>query len=106
MSAEAQSAAGGVQDDPAKVVGRDARAGDGHEGAKPTDAPHFVAPASYLRPLSRAQPPSAGGGSRPATRDSSRPMTPQDREQIEGLVSFALLCYAPLRHPTLLEKEM
>jgi len=49
--------------------------------------PQFVAPSSYLRPLSRASPSGSGSGSnsRPTTRD--RQMTPLDREQIEGLVS-------------------
>lgn len=72
--------------------------GAGHESS--TDAPQFVAPASYLRsapvplrPLSRAQTPVSGGsGSRPGTRDSIQMKQPLDREQIEGLVSWHYMC--------------
>ena len=93
-----------VQDLPGEPQVEDARSLQtpaesiaGHE--TPKGAPQFVAPSSYLRPLSRAQ---AGSGSasssRPETREGSssgRQMTPQDREQIEGLVSrgFLLLPY-------------
>ena len=72
----------------------DSTAGGHESGAAeiPTGAPHFVAPSSYLRPLSRAQPSQAAsgnGGSRPGTRDKKpMPPTPWDNEQIEGLVSF------------------
>jgi hypothetical protein len=75
----------------ADVAGEPVSSADGHE----SNAPHFVAPSSYLRPVSsRAQGAvgsfgggSANSGSRPGTRDS-RQMTPFDREQIEGLVSL------------------
>ncbi|KAK3113048.1 AMP-activated serine/threonine-protein kinase regulatory subunit [Teratosphaeriaceae sp. CCFEE 6253] len=57
--------------------------------ALPTGAPHFVAPSSYLRPVSRASaaPPATGSptGSRPATRDRRLMPSPLDREQTEGL---------------------
>ncbi len=71
--------------------------------AQPTGAPpHFVAPSSYLRPVSRAAataaPPTASssqavgsptGGSRPGTeRARNQMLSPLDREQIEGLVSL------------------
>lgn len=54
----------------------------------PTGAPHFVAPSSYLRPLSRdlfARSPSRSGA-RPGGKRVQM-ITPVDREQIEGLVS-------------------
>ena len=80
---------------------------DGHEGSIGPGAPLFVAPSSYLRPLSRAQPAASGivagaadvsgsgsgSGSRPGTAASTgdgRQMTPLDKEQIEGLVSSCL----------------
>ncbi|KAK0281451.1 AMP-activated serine/threonine-protein kinase regulatory subunit [Friedmanniomyces endolithicus] len=69
--------------------------------AQPTGAPpHFVAPSSYLRPVSRAAataaaPPTASssqavgsptGSSRPGTeRARNQMLSPLDREQIEGL---------------------
>ncbi|KAK0947105.1 AMP-activated serine/threonine-protein kinase regulatory subunit [Friedmanniomyces endolithicus] len=71
--------------------------------AQPTGAPpHFVAPSSYLRPVSRAAattaaaaPPTASGsqavgsptaGSRPGTgKERKQMLSPLDREQIEGL---------------------
>ena len=79
---------------------------DGHEGSSGPGAPLFVAPSSYLRPLSRAQPAASGivagaadvsgsgSGSRPGTAASTgdgRQMTPLDKEQIEGLVSLCFL---------------
>ena len=71
--------------------GHEGSAGGGPTATAPGPTPAFVAPLSYLRPLSRApqQPAtglgSSGSGSRPQTRESL--MTPLDREQIEGLVS-------------------
>jgi len=72
--------------------------------AQPTGAPpHFVAPSSYLRPVSRAAataaaPPTTSSsqavgsptaGSRPGTeRARNQMLSPLDREQIEGLVSL------------------
>lgn len=63
----------------------------------PTAAPpHFVAPSSYLRPLSRdpfARSPSASGPtpSPLGQQKKVQMVTPIDREQIEGLVSCACL---------------
>lgn len=68
-------------------------------GCSPADVPtaappHFVAPSSYLRPLSRdpfARSPSASGPP-PSTSGQQKKVqmvTPVDREQIEGLVSCA-----------------
>lgn len=75
--------------------------GAGSAEALPTGAPHFVAPSSYLRPLSSRAAPStsgpagarsasgtgSGSGSRPGTRQGEQMSSPLDREQIEGLVS-------------------
>ena len=54
----------------------------GSTEAVPTGAPHFVAPSSYLRPLSRGHSASAPGSKR-----SVQMLSPQETEQIEGLVS-------------------
>lgn len=61
----------------------------------PTGAPHFVAPSSYLRPLTRdpfARSPSSqsGVGGTRSGAHLAQMSTPIDREQIEGLVSRAL----------------
>ncbi|KAK5117751.1 AMP-activated serine/threonine-protein kinase regulatory subunit [Meristemomyces frigidus] len=89
----AGSSAGGHEDNPpAAHVGV---TGAGSAEAVPTGAPHFVAPSSYLRPLSSRAAPSASGpagagpgsasGSRPGTRQGGQMSSPLDREQIEGL---------------------
>ena len=61
----------------------------GHEA---TTEPHFVAPSSYLRPMSSGKQPVRDAGSRPSTRSGA--MHPLDKEQIGGLVSclLALKC--------------
>lgn len=63
----------------------------GHEN----NAPHFVAPMSYLHPVSRGQQQSGGTGSRPGTRHSG--MTPLDKEQREGLVRSLISCKTSAR---------
>ena len=91
----------GLQATPAEDHEGDA-GGDASNGA-----PHFVAPSSYLRPLSRAQA-SIGdaNGSRPSTRDSKpMPPSPLDREQIEGLVSFYYCVMRPRRKLSLLARK-
>jgi hypothetical protein len=54
------------------------------DGAKET--PKFVAPSSYLRPVSRGQ--VGGQGAEVKLAQRQRPLTPVDREQREGLVSI------------------
>ena len=70
--------------------------GSGHEstisadaGRRSASALPYVGPSTYLRPLSRA-PHAAVAGSGSVSRigeSEDRPMTPLDKEQIEGLVS-------------------
>ncbi len=90
---QASAARAAVDEHGATSEAADARKqGAVSPGQEGNHAPHFVAPLSYLRPLSRGQqqqPPSGGSDSRPGTRH--KPMTPYDREQREGLVSRALL---------------
>ncbi|KAK3059025.1 AMP-activated serine/threonine-protein kinase regulatory subunit [Extremus antarcticus] len=84
---QASAARAAVDEHGATSEAADARKqGAVSPGQEGNHAPHFVAPLSYLRPLSRGQqqqPPSGGSDSRPGTRH--KPMTPYDREQREGL---------------------
>ena len=106
MSDEAQTGTEATHVGPA--IASDARAA--HESNSvahahdPTGPLPFVAPLSYLRPLSRAQPhaPESGTGSRPTTSDSSRGMSALDKEQIEGLVGSAFLAEV---HPSGLRRR-
>ena len=79
----------GPQDGHAKLARDMQPTLGGHEGSGGGSAGElpYVAPLSYLRPVSHA-PPAVGSGSGTRTVEGdNRPMTPVDREQIEGLVS-------------------
>ena len=93
MSDEAHLVPGGVIEESGSATRADAR-DDANEGVGVAGLSklQFVAPSSYLRPLSRAHASSvgasgsaSGSNTRPATSDKA-PMTPLEHEQIEGLV--------------------
>ena len=94
MSDEAHLVPGGGIEETGSATRADAARDDANEsvGVAGLSKLQFVAPSSYLRPLSRAHASSvgasgsaSGSNSRPATSDKAQ-MTPLEHEQIEGLV--------------------